>query len=156
VKHWLLYLWISSSRDTGLWPLLIIRTFLNLHYIRVKNTFKNIPLRFEIALVCIPHAWRKILWYQPLNYYLVGHKLQSTRDTNISLQTKFWNLQAITALFRNTQCGCVCVCVCVTRGLHTLRITTTSAAPTAHRAEYLCYWFSFLTLLTMGEYARNM
>jgi hypothetical protein len=26
-----------------------------------------------------------------------------------------------------------------TRGLHTLRTTTTSAAPTAHRAEYLCY-----------------
>jgi hypothetical protein len=30
-----------------------------------------------------------------------------------------------------------------TRGLHTLRTTTTRAAPTAHRAEYLCYWFSF-------------
>jgi hypothetical protein len=44
-----------------------------------------------------------------------------------------------------------------TRGLHTLRTTTTTrAAPTAHRAEYLCYWFSFLTLLTMGEHARNM
>jgi hypothetical protein len=30
------------------------------------------------------------------------------------------------------------------------------AASTAHRAEYLCYWFSFLTRLTMGEHARNM
>jgi hypothetical protein len=34
--------------------------------------------------------------------------------------------------------------------------TTTRAAPTQHRAEYLCYWFSSLTLLMMGENARNM
>jgi hypothetical protein len=43
-----------------------------------------------------------------------------------------------------------------TRGLHTLRTTTTRAAPTAHRAEYLCYWFSFLALLMMDEHAQNM
>jgi hypothetical protein len=44
----------------------------------------------------------------------------------------------------------------VTRGLHTPRTTTTRAAPTAHRAEYLYYWFSFITLLMMGEHVRNM
>jgi hypothetical protein len=76
-------------------------------------------------------------------------------------------------------CVCVCVCVCIVRvpasvrstvaqaGIRTIHTHTHTHTHTNRRkhhsivffsliTEYLCFWFSIITLLTMGEHARDM